>query len=547
MNEHELRESMNGRTIEATFAEAMPRAMAEMPESAYTRSSIRDQLKQQLAERHGLDLHHRALPSGILEMSEEQLTGITQASDPFLTAWSTSTVHAAETSTWRSGDYSPEDHLPAHERQVQQALLESLPVLHALSLPALEGAIQTGRFLSNREVYDQTDIPTLQLGATNVIDRALGLDRYVFGDFGRLNSQRNTANADAIVVFEPSVMRAPGTFLTEHDIQDIDITLGGKVDPERYMSGALLAEDMYKAIPLRLKRMDSTDGYSDGRHGMRYPRHTFNGFMQGHDANPTNISPASFSTWEVKIPEGDNVTTDHIRKVLFTNEDKYHAFVEKHGDAAPVELVRPQDIAAGRDHQGGRLVITDDGEYVKESYPDMQAIFGTYEAAKKRLAEIREQDYEHRKKIVAAAGDTAMRGYMLIQDTDTLSFPPEVQQADPTMYARVGKIFDSLDELKDGVYTLDAGTQSSLGMFKLETALPEVRNIYDNYDDWDCEIEKPEGGTVELIDTQPLRVVRVAATEAAAVVTDATVDFDTAQLDVTAKLYERLHEQNSTY
>jgi hypothetical protein len=390
VTERQLRESLHGLDQQAVFSDAMPPAVAETPLPSYQTDFSK--YAGPKMEQYAFPFPVKAMPNRVHELSEEVLWEARSAEDPFLALWSKSYVARVNESVRlsKNAHRSRYEYMSVEERQRNQAMIESMPVLHGTSFDAATAAMRSGHFLTNRQLHEQGVDVTKCIGATLPNDRRLGLDNYVFGDFGRLHSSRGTDKSEVIVVFEQSVMEAPGTFLTMQDIESEKLYReDGVHDMRSYMGGAVLPHDFYDVAVEDIRRMDSTDGFDQGRrHGVSYRLQTVRDFASGRDANLDMFGRPNFSTWEVKMPEA---TTEHVRKLLFTNPEQHAAFVAEFGDSVASEVVSPRDIAAGRGH-APQYELDEDGEYVKVELRDMQEIFGTYEVFDQRLEQVRERE-----------------------------------------------------------------------------------------------------------------------------------------------------------
>lgn len=389
-SERQLRESLHGLDQHVQFSEVMPDAVAAVPLPRYQTDFSR--YAEAAMGRYNFPFSVKAMPNRVHELPEKAILDAREADDPFLALWSKSYVERVRTGVElsRNAHRSRYRYMTPEERQENQALVESMPILHGTSFEAAVAATRSGRFLTNRQLHEQGVDVTNGVGATVLHDRKLGLDNYIFGDFGRLHSGRGTHTSDVIVVFEPEVMETPGTFLTSQDIEDRQMYRDDGVhDLRSYMGGAVLPKDFYDIAVENIRSMNSTNGFDHGgRHGVLYPPQSVYDFANGRDANPDMFGRPHFSTWEVKMPE---VTMEHVRKMLFTNPTQHAEFVAEFGDSIVSEVVSPRDIAAGRGH-APQYELDERGEYVEVSLRDMQEMFGTYDGMEQRLEEIRQRE-----------------------------------------------------------------------------------------------------------------------------------------------------------
>ncbi len=225
----------------------------------------------------------------------------------------------------------------------EDAKLRSLPLVHGTSLDGLRTIMAHGGMVSNREVYEQSgDAQAFidsEIGATNLWDRKLGLDRYVFADFARPSRIRPPSEVE--IVIDPSAMEEPGAFLTEQDYQDCEDSNKTPQDAMRdYMRGAQIPERFYKAARERIliAPIGEREYSSGGGYRLEIFYNTIDKFIQGQDMQPQPMNPMvpyKLSTWEVKLP---SVTVDSIRRLVVHSQEVFDQVVEEFGDIVEVVL-----------------------------------------------------------------------------------------------------------------------------------------------------------------------------------------------------------------
>lgn len=519
--EQQLRESLHGLSHRVLFSEAMPQALADMPQGY---GSTNAKYTEEMMGEHGFPFPTSAMPDRVYDLPREAISEAAAADDPFLALWSKAYVNRVERDVHfsQTAHRSTYQYMSAYDRQREQAMIESLPVLHGTSFEATLAAMRSGHFLTNRQLHDQGMDVTQGVGATLLKDRQLGLDNYIFGDFGRLHSSRGTHHSEVVVVFEPSIMDAPGSFLTTDDIEDYSMYRNGVHDMRLYMGGVVLPTDFYKVAHEDIRRKRSTDGFDQGsRHGVTYRKQTLHDFMDGRDAELDMSGRPMFSTWEVKTPEA---RADQVRKLLFTKPEQHAQFMAEFGDSVPSELVKPKDIAAGRGH-GKKYEQDANGDYVEVELRNMQEIFGTYEVFERRLNEVRDEELAERKRVVDAAGEAAVSGYVVIEDLRHASHPPTLEQTNPRGHMMASKLFPTMDELKEGVAYLGRG---HIDDFELSRFMPDVATMWD---------DEPTPKRT-LLEHGRVRAVSVKAAEGEAYITGEQ-PFDVTEVDIADELKKR--------
>lgn len=299
----------------------------------------------QILKDHSIDsgsLNPTSLPDRdyLKGFTDEDWDDVRQSEYPFIEVWSKSgrnqllaeVARKEHAQQWGAKELGPQFEA---DRDRDEATLRSLPLLHSTTLEGLEGAIEHGTFVSNRALHEQGVDVTGQgdekTGFTTAEDRELGLDQYVFADFGRPHYLRQVApQAEAVVVFAPEAMKTEGTFLTEKDLLDCRRP-NGDIDYEAYMQSASTPEDFYDIALPTIYMTESRTTYRESPKGMdsKLPM-TLKWFMNGENSDQNDaLGNPRFSTWEVKMPE---VSTQHIDRIIFRDPTKLESFKAKYGD-----------------------------------------------------------------------------------------------------------------------------------------------------------------------------------------------------------------------
>ncbi|MEK6951850.1 MAG: hypothetical protein AABX29_02440 [Nanoarchaeota archaeon] len=224
------------------------------------------------------------------------------------------------------------DRKPYHrdlDKTTDEIELRSLPLVHGTTREALEKVLETGRVLTNKEIYksskeDPEDFHSSGIGATTLIDRELGLDQFVFTDFGRPHMYREQ-QPEIILVIDPELMNQPGAFVTERDIADCDSL-------EQYMEGVTTFDNFYEIALQKINSTPIESGWNPSGYGMSTGYtywNTVKKFSQGQDSEPNNVGTPSFSTWEVKLPE---VKVSAIKRIVVRDRKTYDELRAKYGD-----------------------------------------------------------------------------------------------------------------------------------------------------------------------------------------------------------------------
>jgi hypothetical protein len=188
-------------------------------------------------------------------------------------------------------------------------------------------------------------------GHTADEDRRLGLDTFVFFDYGRPRSDRlGETQAEVVAVVNPEPLHQAGTIITERDYLDILDT--NEYNPQQYMAGLTEPEDFLATAAERISLVASREGHWQSGVYINH-RLTVGGWQQGKDGDWDQFDrrPA-FSTWEVKVPE--RVDMENTYRLVFRSDELRDAFVAKHGDRFETVVVPDikRALASGEDVLG---------------------------------------------------------------------------------------------------------------------------------------------------------------------------------------------------
>jgi hypothetical protein len=423
--------------FQGAIADAManqPATSAEERQFHYDQPSLSE--ANQLLRQQEVGLPALAAPAArdLKKLSPEDWEAVRGSQEPLLKLWSTRYVHAVNQEYENHGESIHHTERTAEQIQHEIALIRSLPVVQRTSLQALDAAVTDGVFRSNRGLHEN-GVDVTAGGNTAYDDRTLGLDNYVFADYGRPSSN-GYQNSEVVVVFEPEVMQQPGTFLTEKDIRDYNLwdPVMEQPDCRKYMAGAVLAEDFPQVVMPKILASRSLRPYYVGTGlGSNYYPMELKDFVAGSNSNPDNSGQTHFSTWEIKIP--GEVPVSAIRKLIFTTEQGQQNFVAKFGDIVPCELAAPEDLAANSKSEKQQAV--------DDRYERNLDLFGTRQRYEQELAKVRHEDHTRREAVVASSEESG-EGYMLINHPAPDA--PDAVKYNPRSHAVTKMVFASAED-----------------------------------------------------------------------------------------------------
>ncbi len=268
----------------------------------------------------------------------------------------------------------------------EEALLKSLPLVHSTSVDGFLAAVAHGAILSDRELFalgERDPLTNLQnlAGGTNGVDREMGLDAYVFSDFGRPSVLRaGPRQSEVVLVIEPEAMLRPGSFMTEKDAQDcidLDPDSNMMVDLQAYLRGVSVPEYFYLQAK---KTIQSTETdvrevrRGPGSYGFEVTHNTIDGFAAGRDSQGmTMLGVPQFSTYEVKTP---SIPIDRVKRIVVKTAETLKKLQTALGDRFDIVLepnLAPGNYRAlhipGR-YEAERAKLEEVAKNTKEQLPD---------------------------------------------------------------------------------------------------------------------------------------------------------------------------------
>jgi hypothetical protein len=277
----------------------------------------------------GLNIDPKVIPldgQGIRAVelfTDQDKAAIRDSDEPIIALWSTVNLRSAESRRPHSVGRE-KDRLSRSHQEQEIAVLAAMGMVHGTKLSSLTQALDQGVFLPNREIKDSYE------GNTNLTDRDMGLDAYVFADFARPNALRRHTPPEVEVVFDLEAFMAPGSFATTDDIADCE-------DIEGYMRGVVQPSQFLEAAQVKLDSTIAAVPNADTTFGRKLRAKEF---IAGVDGDPTQHGKNLFSTWEMKMP---SVQAAHVKKIVFRDPGKFQEFKQRYGDAFKAELVAPDE------------------------------------------------------------------------------------------------------------------------------------------------------------------------------------------------------------
>ncbi len=253
-------------------------------------------------------------------LNEEDWHAVANHEQPIMAIWSKARLHQVRIEEKLENEVSQGRLIGDEQQQFRDiSLLASLPLLHGTTSKGLQRILKSGQIYSHRAVNERSRRKIR--GSTIAWDRELGLDNYVFADFGIPSTYQNI-NSEVTIAISPLALTQSGSFLTEKDIIDCNRVT-------EYFAGLSLPEDFYETALRCIRSSPSLRTYREN--GMELPRYlTVPKFARGDNTDLIigSSQQRSFSTWEVKIPE---VPVEFIDKVIFKDQSQYRRFVAKQG------------------------------------------------------------------------------------------------------------------------------------------------------------------------------------------------------------------------
>lgn len=428
--EREIREAYLGLDSEAEFEPAIQEALILQRDQEPNPGTV--QLVDTLLQEQAVDIDPRTAPSplSLQNLAEQDWADVRESDDSFMALWSRTNRRSLEN---YYAAYMGDRNAPATKTQAQEqaALVRSLPLLHSTSFDALMASTEEGAFHSNRQLHSNGIDVSEKVGHTTSQDRALGLDQYIFADYARPSTIR--APGEVVVVLEPESLQQPGSFLTEQDVADCTGPDG--IDYQKYMEQVVVWNDLDEVVPDRVLSRRSFQTYGFGNN---YPM-SMREFAAGSDAEPDMAGAPQFSTWEAKIADnGEGLSTDYVRKIIFTDPAQREAFTAQFGDTYVTELALSDDLKVN--------AHPEDAQDTSLAYARNVRLFSIDERYAQEIHDIRAEDYAERQRLVSQDAN-AKSGYMLLQHPS-----PESDDAvlyDPSDFIRSAKLYSSAQEAED--------------------------------------------------------------------------------------------------
>ncbi|MEI7498591.1 MAG: hypothetical protein WCK11_04925 [Candidatus Falkowbacteria bacterium] len=353
------------------------------------------------------------------EFTEKDWTIIRQSSTPELA------LHAA------SNFYNIKKH---HEKRGRKsfsfedkARLQSLPLVHGTTIESLTKIVETGKMISNASAYEDSNMDAFDFvdakkGQTNFTDRQLGLDKYVFADFGRPHMYHG--QNEITLVLSPEAMNTPGTFMTEKDIADCH----GKNEIKEYLHQSATSEYFYQIAEYRISNTNIAEREvrRDGYYESEITYNNIEEFLSGTDGDKNNLGKPTFSTWEVKMPE---VSVSLIKKVIVRDEEKFEVIKNKYGEL--FEVVLESDLKKNKN-----TALRLDGEF------------------EKKYALLVEQDYQERMMQLGQLSDKERKVDIVVYPCSLFSEEEITTKTNPNNIG-YGTSYDSMEQLKDEILNTD--------------------------------------------------------------------------------------------
>ncbi len=432
------REHYFGLSRDVRFDEAAEAALA----ASNTNPDVEQSVGRLLAE-YKVHVNPRATPkaASLRGLTEGDWQCIRESAHPLLTLWSAANYRDKE-GFYRAG---PHD-VDLRGSMQSQALLASLPLIHGTSVEGFRKLVQNGHMQSNKERYRQSnqDAQTFKddnAGMTNRTDRELGLDQYVFFDFGRPSSH-HMRQAPVTLVVDPRVMYEGSTFMTDKDIADTR-NMG---DVAAYLQGLTTPEYFQDQALLVIPNLRGSDGH----------RLSLSAWHSGQDGSyfATAQGDPQFSTYEVKKRSPPGVPADAIPRVIVRDEADYVRLKEELGDQ--FDFIHASLRPAGGIKQGYEGDPRDAAAFDRGNYGELLKIPGLYE---KNLEKEIDADYQHRAALLNNLPPEEKEEVLAIFKVDpaVIDDPDiKIRISEKTDPRQAEAIYTSMDEVRDDYQTSDS-------------------------------------------------------------------------------------------
>ena len=341
---------------------------------------------RELFARHNLTV---ADPAAAPNCSARSLEELLHAADwqriqhspiPTTELWSAYNTRQAE-AAWNSierPNTSIAAQLEGNKARMNEAALRAMPLTVTMSAANFEHFVSRGSLASARTLRTESNKSAIQNAAEGNLllhDGMLGLDGVVYANVGHPHPHyMYDGQPEIIMLVDPKVMEAPGTFLTREEYIDLG---GTKVPPVvEYMNGAVTPADFYDNAQLRIATAVRLDG---GKSSGEYIPLTVGDFAEGIGGDVDTKGRPTFNGWEAKLPEGA-VTRADVPVVVVRDEATFQTLQNTYGDM--FRFTHNPDVkpsTANRSEIG--------------NYQDVFVIPGRYDA---EYAELERQDYDGR-------------------------------------------------------------------------------------------------------------------------------------------------------
>jgi uncharacterized protein YeaO (DUF488 family) len=392
---------------------------------------------EKLLNSRGINVRINACPTDFLaysnDLSDEDWNNIVSSTEQTLTL-------NAIINYKREIKFDLQSEKQRKEVAAQMETIKALPLIHATTFTGLMKIMESGELISNREVYEKKGASAEQFSTQHITtadDRELGLDQYVFADFGRPHVYRQGTQSEVTIIIGNEVLKTPGAFLTEKDYLDY----GDKDSLEKYVSETSVAPYFYEEALIKLKTRGS-DVYK---------------FMRGEGDEE---GFADFSTWEAKIPR---VPNESIRKIIFKDEKQFQSFKEKYGDR--IECIYEPNMNSN-----------------KERYSDT---LGVNEELDRMYAEKISAGYEKRVDTLAKLPGNE-KVTVWVQANDVGSIKPRLLNSKTNAFLFGDQVFEHISDLTIPYITEDEFGDAPWSTYAIKVEIPKA-----NFDSHQIDINTP--------------------------------------------------------
>ena len=451
-------EQMLGLHQDVQFEDALAQKLTTEPGAGHNIHGKEDLLAAQ-----GLAISPEAAPNAfsMRSLQPDDWEAVRTSSHPLLTLYAAANYRREERQTTFM---PPGSQFPRHtDPRVgfnglhNRAVIASQPLIHGVSAEAFVKIAENGTLHSNKTRYKQSGEDALAfhgagVGATNLSDREVGLDQYIFFDYGR-PAAIHRRQPEITLVVDQSVMEQDGAFMTTQDIADT-------TSATEYASGLTTPEYFKETALLRIYNSVAEEG--ETRSGGHYTGYSiYNSlptWQRGQDGDFDNHGNSHFSTYEVKVPDPPGVPTNAIKRVIVRDEATYKKLQGTLGDQFEF-IHEPRLRAAGEripDYQGDSR---DQAAIDQGNYPELLTIPGAYEQKMEKLIEA---DYQERARILDSLPDSEKQQTLVVfgsSDPNDINGPNVgtrlTTHSNPSLYKGVAASYPSMQELHTDVTATD--------------------------------------------------------------------------------------------